>query len=338
MIPPLSSFRRFFSFWFWGEVSLGGRFEGGRCFGKLGTLVFFASWLLAGSLLWASEPLSAQDALNLAKNTYDYGDYPRSIEQMEKLLYPKPGRLQTRGQRSEAHKYLGFAYFQDRNRINDPRRQAEYLRRSAEELSNWIRMNPEVGELDPLVHPPPLVTFFSGLLRKLAPEIARLRQSAAERTKRKQTEIQIVTVRIEKQVIVRHPIVYILPLGIPQFVSGHTLKASLLLGGELIALGLNVTAYGLIYSYQIKEGANAGRFRREDIPTVERLQILQFTALGLLAGLVIYGQIDGWLHYKGRSESVLPVLPAVDPRLFSLPSALSPPHSPRSSSMLLSLP
>jgi hypothetical protein len=153
------------------------------------------------------------------------------------------------------------------------------------------------------LYPPDLVDFFNQIRRE---NERHLQAISRRKSKIKVTPIQVIPLHLERQIYNYHPIITILPFGIPQYINGHTLKASLILAAEAISLTMNITAYYIVSSKQIREGGQQGRFRTEDIPAVQSWQIVQFTAFGIFAALIVYGFIDGLMYFQRQRTSLLP--------------------------------
>ena len=314
--PPLGDLRNAFQIKLSIAWTLGGFFHQIiRIERKISLFSLF--FLLSFSSLSLAQMLTPEEELQQAVNTYEYNtDYAKAIQLFRKLLYPKPGLLRSREQRGRAYKYLAFSYFQERKRFKDHEaaQRRQYLRLAREHLEEYLRINPTQKSLDPAYNPPDLVTFFARVRSDLIKKLPGL--SASEPTPQIQT--QILTLTLKERVQYGNPFLIPLPFGAPQFANGHLLKASLLAGGSLIAISLNITGYLVVNSLVIKSGAGAGRFAPADLQAATAWQIVQFSSIGLFAGLWIYGIIDGSLYYQSRRTTLLPELPKLDPGQFRI--------------------
>lgn len=283
-----------------------------------------ARWLLGCFLVWllgvsVKSPVYAQDRspedeLKDAINSYEYGDLAKAIKQLRALLFPRPGKLRTRAQRAQASRYLGFAYFSDRKRFptTDPRRKA-YLTQARRFLEEYILFNPFLQSLDPAYYPPDLVRFYT----QLRQDVLRERPFLLRRTPEKNIQNQVLVLRVTRQIKQANPFLIPLPFGVPQFENGHLLKASLIAGGSVVALAMNVASFLVVDAMVIKSGPGAGQFRSSaDANAAFAWQIVQFSAIGIFGALWVYGIVDGAVFYQSQRVSVLPELPKVDPSLF----------------------
>ncbi len=263
--------------------------------------------LYPGNVSSEERAKTPQELFLEARNAYLYGNYASAIRGFRSLLYPEPGLLKSDTLRREAHKYLGISYFYLAQRS----KKREYYDAARRELLRYLLLDPK-AQLDPLLYPPQLVSFFNSIRRDNA---RRLQQILLKLKKRRtaQQPPQIVTVTLERRVYLNNPILAILPFGLAQFANGHYVKGFLLMGGELISLGLNIAAYFSIYSLQIKSGPQRGYFRPKDIGTVKTLQIVQFASFGVFSALLAYGLIDGIVFFRRKKTVLLPRLPPVPP-------------------------
>ncbi len=256
---------------------------------------------------------NAKAEFKRAQNAAAYGSYGDAVRRFHQLLYPPPGRLKGRLRR-EAHKLLGISYYYLHLRTKKKRFQLKARR----EFTRLLLLDPK-ARLNPLLYPPNLIDFYNEVERenrRRLEEILRRRQQ-----KRNAMRVQIVSLQVERQVHSSHPMIALIPFGVPQFVNRQPIKGSLILAGQALALATNITAYAVIYDRQIKDGDQRGRFQASDVPVVKGWQIVQFTALGVFAALVVYGIVDGAIYLRQRRETLLPKLPSVDPREFRSPVA-----------------
>lgn len=264
--------------------------------------------ILLGLLLLPARTYAQSDNVDRlyrqARNAFEYGAYNKAIKLFRALLYPKPGKLTDEKRQREAHKYLGLSYFYSGQR-----------KKARRELLQFLYLAPN-AQLDPVLYPPNLVGFF----RQLRRQHAKILKQLQKRTKKRAAPpIQIVPMVVEKQIYHRSLFLNFFPFGIPQFTNRQLIKGGLLLSGEVAMLALNITAYSIVLSMQIKDenSPQLGRFRQEDVAAAQVWQIIQFASLGILSGLVIYGVIDAFVFFRPRTTSVLPRLPRIDPNKLS---------------------
>ncbi len=283
-----------------------------------------AFWLLGLAVAWLfgypvtstayAQDRSPEDELKDAINSYEYGDLAKAIKQLRALLFPRPGKLRTRAQRAQANRYLGFAYFSDRKRFppKDARRKT-YLKQARRFLEEYILFNPFLQSLDPAYYPPDLVRFYA----QLRQEVLRDRPFLLRRTPEKSVQNQVLVLRVTRNLKTGNPFLIPIPFGAPQFSNGHLLKASLIAGGSVVALTMNVASFLVVDAMVIKSGPGAGQFRSSaDANAAFAWQIVQFSALGIFGALWVYGIVDGAVYYQSERVTVLPDLPKVDPSLF----------------------
>lgn len=262
--------------------------------------------LLLPQTAWAQRTGTYQDAVN----AFEYGNYGEAIQRFSTLL---KGKSLTFKQRQEAHKHLGLAYFY-RWRNTSKR---SFREKADNEFESFLLLHP-AAQLDPALYPPRLVSFFNRIRKRMAPQLRKLLAQRKRQKQAQRTRVQVVKLRINRRTYVSNPIINLVPFGVPQYLNGQPLKASLLLAGEMLALGTNITAYQVIASNQIQNGPQIGRFPRESVDTIRAWQRVQFISIGLFAGLLIYGAVDGFWNFRRQREVPVPeVPPNLDPGRFS---------------------
>ena len=155
--------------------------------------------VILGVMVWATTVLSApKDELRDAENSYLYGDYPRVVEKLTPLVEPDI-LLPDPDQQARAYELLGLAHFF----LDEPPKAKKFFER-------LIRFRPD-RTLDPVLVPPPVVSFFDGIKASLAEEIAATREALrkqklaeAERLRRAK-EKQISRIRVNSQVVAALP-------------------------------------------------------------------------------------------------------------------------------------
>ncbi len=88
-----------------------------------------------------------------------------------------------------------------------------------------------------------------------------------------------------------------------QFRNGHRAKAWAILGGEVALLATTVTTFALLKSWEGPTGEFLGHQS-----SFEPLRAVNLASAAALAGLVIYGIVDGYVYYY-RQQRAGPVLP-----------------------------
>ncbi len=279
----------------------------------------YTGWLCLLLLLGCSDLVAAQAAspqaeFKRAKNAYVYGNYGDAIRRFRQLLYPLPGRLRSPSLRREAHKYLGISYYYLYLRT----RQKKFRRSTERELTLYLLRSPNT-RLDPLLYPPNLIDFFNRIRLKNKRRLEELLRKRRQR--RNAVPIQVVRLYMEKHVFRYSPWLAMIPFGTPQFIARQPEKGGLLLGGQVLALGINITAYFVILNKQIKDDKfNLGRFKEADIPAVIGWQIAQGVSIGVFGVLVVIGMIDGVIQMNKRRVTLLPKLPPINKKKLSLPT------------------
>jgi hypothetical protein len=165
-------------------------------------------------------------------------------------------------ERAEAHRIHGLALF--------------HLGRRAEAeraLRAYLALEPD-AHLDPALHPPEAVVFLEEIRTRHAGELRRARPPPRRR---------------------RYPALNFLPpLG--QIQNGDRGKAWVLGGLELALLATNVSTYAMLKS-SCRDDLTCER----DASSARRMRTLNLVSGGLLAGVWLYGVIDG---YVGHSRAV----------------------------------
>jgi hypothetical protein len=228
-----------------------------------------------------------------AENTFRFQDYKTAEAMLRALLYPEV-RLTSPDQVTRAHEYLGASYFW----LRDDKRMEE-------EFTALLTRSP-THKLDPFYYPPALMERFDALRKRLVElHIISLEPPRVAEPVRCQRE--------EKTVVQRSRFVSFLPFGIGQFQSNEVTKGSLFLTGEVVALGLNIGAWGAAESLRGSDGL----YSSSDADLARKLRIVQYVALGTFVALAVWDVVDSALHFVPEDTSVqvvpCPPPPSKDP-------------------------
>ena len=281
------------------------------------------------TVLHAATP---EEEFQFARNSYEYASYKQAIQRLERLLarigktLQKTEKFTAKYQklidiRKKSFKYLGLSYFY---RFLSSKK-TKYKLKAGEHFRDYLFEEPK-AKLDPALYRPELIAFFEKIRKQNAARLALIIQKKNNRKANTSGRYRIVQLRVERHVYKHHRLVSLLPFGIAQFANREPVKGGLILGGELAALALNVTAYLVLVSMQVKEGVQKGRFKTEDINEANRWQIVQFASFGVFAAIAVYGLIDGVISYRSERVSVIPQLPAVNPSRFRIRRSSQTPH------------
>src|SRR5262249_28652071 len=183
---------------------------------------------------------SAVEAMNRARVTFEYGDYPQASKLLSALV--EGGRFESLSLRAEAYRLLGLSLF--------------YQGRKGEAYSaflEYLYLEPD-AQLDPFYVPPAAVSFFDQVKKEAEPKLAPLRaqkraeiearqkQAAEEAERRRQRELeeegkrlQQITPQVERRVVQREFWVSMMPFGIGQLQNGDRTLGAILATSEVIA-------------------------------------------------------------------------------------------------------
>lgn len=275
--------------------------------------------VILGGLLFLSPGMahaekSPEELYDTAINHLQFGTYKKAIKIFRELLYPSPGKLSDAQKRNEAHKLLGVAYYYAKQR-----------RRARREFELYLYAYPRRKTIDPARYPPSMVSFFKRVRRRIKKKL-----DVLIRTQDKpKVSLQVVKLRFDRRVEHFNPLLCVVPFGVPYIVHNHWGKAAGFLASQVVFLGFNIAGYGVISSLQIVDpnSSQRGRFPEDVVGIAQAWQIVQFASLGLFASSYVYQLIDCALTVPRTRESVLPELPAVDPRKFSTPAPTFSTHT-----------
>jgi len=213
-------------------------------------------------------PTSGLEALSRAKVLYEYGQYPEMVDLLntglEKATFSED-------QLEDVHRMLGVGYYIVNNRP-----------KSSEHFLRMLTKNPD-AELDPAYVPPAIIKHFETIKRE--------NRSLLEMIKAQRSDSPTKT-KFER---IHNPyFVNFIPFGAGQFQNREPTKGALFLSGQILALGINVTAYFVSLNLESKDGYySTGNSAR-----AKEWQIVQYTSLGVFVALMIGGIIDAAVNHE----------------------------------------
>src|SRR5436190_12553551 len=129
---------------------------------------------------------SAVEAMNRARVTFEYGDYPQASKLLAALV--EAGRFESASLRAEAYRLLGLSLF--------------YQGRKGEAYSaflEYLYLDPD-AQLDPFFVPPAAVSFFDQVKKEAEPKLAPLReQKRAELDMQKRAAAEVAERRRQRE-------------------------------------------------------------------------------------------------------------------------------------------
>jgi hypothetical protein len=187
---------------------------------------------------------SAVEAMNRARVTFEYGDYPQASKLLSALV--EKGTFESAALRAEAYRLLGLSLF--------------YQGRKGDSYSaflEYLYLEPS-AELDPFYVPPAAVSFFENVKKEAEPRLApiraqrkaqddaRLKSASEEADRRRQRELEEerrklleFSPAVEKRVVQHEFWVSVLPFGVGQLQNGDRTLGIGLATAELITGAAN---------------------------------------------------------------------------------------------------
>ena len=276
---------------------------------------------------------SAVEAMNRARVTFEYGDYPQASRLLAALV--EVGRFESASLRAEAYRLLGLSLF--------------YQGRRGEAYSAFLEylfLEPD-AQLDPFYVPPAAVSFFEQVKKeaesKLLPiraqkrgeQQARQKAASEEADRRRQRELeeerrklQQLSPSVERRVVQREFWVSVMPFGIGQFQNGDRSLGIALATAEVIA---GAASGGSALLIEQLRDANTGRFYNRgpgSTPylTASRLNVLKWASAGVFYALWAAGAVHAAMRFKPEEQLPDRLLQAPPPP--TPPSAPTPPSPP----------
>lgn len=280
-----------------------------------------AALLLALLLAQAPAPSdqdvrSAAEAMNRARVTFEYGDYPQASKLLSALV--EAGRFESLQMRAEAYRLLGLSLFYQGRKGEAYRAFLEYL-----------YIDPD-AELDPFYVPPAAVSFFDQVKKEAEPRLAPLREqkraeqevqkraAAEDAERRRQRELEEERKRlsqiapsVERRVVQHEFWVTMLPFGIGQLQNGDRKLGIFLATSQLVAGAASAGSAVLIEGLR---NNNTGRFDNRgpggtQYQTAQRLNVVKWVGAALFYALWAGGAIHAAINYKAEEQLPDRVLP-----------------------------
>jgi tetratricopeptide (TPR) repeat protein len=272
--------------------------------------------LLLATLLAQAQPQapeeqsrSAADAMNRARVTFEYGDYPQASKLLAALV--EAGRFESLQSRADAYRLLGLSLFYQGRKGEAYKAFLEYL-----------FIDPD-AVLDPFYVPPAAVSFFDQVKREAEPRLAPLRvqkraefdvqkrAAAEEAERRRQRELeaerrrlQDISPSIERRVVQHEFWVTMMPFGIGQLQNGDRKLGIALATAQLLSGAASAGSALLIE--QLRDNST-GRFDNRGAGstpyrTAERLNVVKWVGAALFYALWAGGAIHAAINYKPEEQ------------------------------------
>jgi hypothetical protein len=252
---------------------------------------------------------SAVEAMNRARVTFEYGDYPQASKLLSGLV--EKGTFESATLRAEAYRLLGLAFF--------------YQGRRGEAYSaflEYLYLEPS-AELDPFYVPPAAVSFFEQVKKEAEPRLAPIRAQrkaqedarqksvTEEAERRRQRELEEERRKlldfapaVEKRVVQREFWVSVLPFGIGQLQNGDRSLGIGLATAELISGAASAGSALLIEESRdqttgkfANNGAGATQYR-----IAQRLDVIKWIGGGLFFALWAGGAIHAAIRFQPEEQ------------------------------------
>ena len=269
---------------------------------------------LAGALLALSQPApeeesrSTADAMNRARVTFEYGDYPQASKLLAALV--EAGRFDSLAMRAEAYRLLGLALFYQGRKGEAYKAFLEYL-----------YIEPD-AELDPFYVPPAAVSFFAQVKKEAEPRLAPLREqkraeqeaqkriAAEEAERRRLRELEAerkrlseISPSIERRVIEHEFWVAMMPFGIGQFQNGDRKLGAFFATSMLIS---GAASAGSALLIEQMRDPSTGHFNNQagatQYRTAQRLDIVKWVGAGVFYALWAASAIHAAINYKPEEQ------------------------------------
>ncbi len=243
--------------------------------------------------------ISPGDVLKQASAEALQGNHQKVVDLLYPMLYPT-SQMATRTQEIEAHRLLGTAYWFLGRRVE-----------AAQEFTAILNLNPEF-QLDPLVVPPGLISFFEKVRRDLSSRLEEIRRRRQEEERRRRMEEERrrreQMRRLMKEAPVMHETVTIrehififnfFPFGVGQFQNGQSSKGWVLAMTQLLAAGVSLGSwYYLQYRYP------DGLVPHDEVSLARTIQYVQVGSGVVFWGLWALSAADALWNYTPTSKSV----------------------------------
>jgi tetratricopeptide (TPR) repeat protein len=251
---------------------------------------------------------SAVEAMNRARVTFEYGDYPQAAKLLSALV--AKGRFASPTLRAEAYRLLGLSLF--------------YQGKKADAYNAFLQylfLDP-TAELDPFYVPPAAVSFFEEVKKEAEPRLAPIRAqrkaqeearqktAAEEAEKRRQRELEEerrklldLTPAVEKHVVQHEFWVSVLPFGVGQFQNGDRTLGIALATGEIVAGAASAGSALLIE--ELRDQAS-GKFANSggatQYRTAQRLDVVKWVGAVVFFGLWAGGAVHAAVRFQPEEQ------------------------------------
>jgi tetratricopeptide (TPR) repeat protein len=268
-----------------------------------------AAALLAQTQAPDAETRAAADALNRARVTFEYGDYPQASKLLSALL--QAGRFESVQARAEAWRLLGLALFYQGRK---PEAHDAFL--------EYLYLEPD-AELDPFFVPPAAVSFFEQVKKEAEPKLGPLRAqkraaedvqrraAAEEAERRRQRELeaerrrlQEISPSIERRVVEHQFWVALMPFGIGQLQNGDKQLGITLAVSQVVAGAASAGSALLIETLRNEQ---TGKFDNSgggatQYQIAQRLNVVKWVGAALFYALWVGGAVHAAINYKPEEQ------------------------------------
>lgn len=218
------------------------------------------------------------EELEQARESFLSGDYESAVGRFSALLYPK-SRLAEASTIAQAHLLLGVCYFE-----------IKQLKSAETEFEEALFLD-SLLRLDANIFSPEAIEFFNA--KREAIEKAAIAAAEREQLTRKQQALDRAIknlVVLEKQ---RYWVNFV-PFGAGQFQNGQKRKGFTFFAAETLTGGLSVG----LWSYQVIKYGFRGKVPRDEVSTVNTLQVVQIGSGVVFFGLLAWGIVDSLSNYE----------------------------------------
>jgi hypothetical protein len=251
---------------------------------------------------------SAVEAMNRARVTFEYGDYPQASKLLTALV--EKGTFESAAPRAEAYRLLGLALFYQGRKGDAYGAFLEYL---------YLEPN---AELDPFYVPPAAVSFFEGVKKEAEPRLApiraqrkaqddaRLKSASDEADRRRQRELDEerrklleLSPSVEKRVVQREFWVSVLPFGVGQFQNGDRKLGVGLATSEIV---LGATSAGSALLIETLRDPATGKFNNSagstNYSSARTLNVVKWVSGALFFALWAGGAVHAAVRYQPEEQ------------------------------------
>jgi hypothetical protein len=247
---------------------------------------------------------SAVEAMNRARVTFEYGDYPQAAKLLAALV--DSGHFESASLRAEAYRLLGLAQFYQGHKGDAYTAFLEYL-----------YLDP-FAELDPFYVPPAAVSFFDQVKKEAEPRLAPIRAQkkaqedarqksvAEEADRRRQRELEEerrkladLAPSVEKHVVQHEFWVCVLPFGVGQLQNGDRTLGITLATAELIT-GATSAGSALLIE-ELRDNAT-GKFGSQPYKTAQVLDALKWATAAVFYALWAGGAVHAAIHFQPEEQ------------------------------------